>query len=351
VSAPGEHCSRRAAIKALGFAAAAAALGSCERGAPADRVVLYSSADDEVLKQVAAAFEKKSGIKVGVATDTEATKTTGLVQRLLDEKNRPRADVWWSSEPLGTIRLAREGVLAEHTPGQSAAGRPAALNAPAKWFVMPGRARVIAYSTSRVEPRDVPDRVLHLWTGQKVGMARPQFGTTRCHMAALCAINSASFYQWVARMRQEGVRIYDGNASVVRAIAQGEIDIGLTDTDDVYAAQRNDWQVGMVFEGLPDPARPGETATRTGTIVLPNTSALVARAPNQANGAALLGFLLSEEVERMLAAHESRHIPVRESVLKDFPQNAVAAAAPLDLNKVADAVPEAMKVCVDAFGG
>ena len=345
--------SRRGALRAIGASAAAAVLGACDRRASSEsKVVLYSSADDEILKQVVAAFEKSSGVKVGVVTDTEATKTTGLVQRLLDEKDRPRADVWWSSEPLGSVRLAREGVLAEHTPGALAAGRPDVLNARAKWFVMPGRARVIAYSTTRVQAKDAPDRVLAVPAAgrERVGMARPQFGTTRAHMAAMLArAGEPVFTSWLGEMKGAGVRLYDGNASVVRAISQGEVDVGLTDSDDVYAAQRNGWKVGMVLEGFDDASAPAPTPapalSRMGTVVLPNTAGLVAGGPNAGAAAGLLDFLLSEEVERMLAASESRHIPVRPSVARDFPGNTVPSQASLDFEKIADAVPRAMQLC------
>lgn len=345
---------RRGAVRAIGGAALAASLGACGTPGPSPRrVVLYSSADDEILKQVVAAFEKSSGVKVGVVTDTEATKTTGLVQRLLDEKDRPRADVWWSSEPLGTIRLAREGALAEHTPGSAAAGRPDALNARARWFVMPGRARVIACSTGRVKPDDLPRRAADLaderWTG-RVGMARPQFGTTRAHMAALLATSGdAPLRAWLRAMKRNRVRLYDGNAAVVRAIANAEIDAGLADSDDVYAAQRNGWDVG----GQPEvPSAPGAAGLIgcPGALVLPNTAALVAGRPAAGAAAELLDFLLGEPVERMLAAHESRHVPLRASVRESFPANAVPEPAALDLEKVADAVPAAMLACRDELG-
>jgi len=346
---------RRAALQTIGAIAAGSILPACDRRASPDpKVVLYSSADDEILKQVVAAFEKNSGIKVGIVTDTEATKTTGLVQRLLDEKDRPRADAWWSSEPLGTIWLAREGVLAEHTPGALAAGRPDALNARAKWFIIPGRARVIAYSTSRIKPGDVPqlprDLALPAWKG-RVGMARPQFGTTRSHMGALVAIaGEPGLRSWLGAMKNNGVRLYDGNASVVRAIAQGEIDAGLTDSDDVYAAARNGWAVAMRAEA-PDTNDVPSGLPSIGTIVLPNTVGLVAGGPNRAAGEALVDFLLSEEVERMLASHESRHIPVRDVLAKEFAANSVAPPAAIDLERISDTVPAAMRVCQEVLGG
>ena len=46
------------------------------------RVVLYTSCDDYLLREMIAAFEKETGIDVLEVGDTEATKTVGLYTRL-----------------------------------------------------------------------------------------------------------------------------------------------------------------------------------------------------------------------------------------------------------------------------
>src|SRR5205814_8193953 len=93
-----------------------ALLCGCDRqaGAPASAassVVIYCSVDEEFARPLLAEFEKQSGITVQARYDTEAGKTTGLVERLRAERNRPRADVFWSSEIFGTIELAGQGLL------------------------------------------------------------------------------------------------------------------------------------------------------------------------------------------------------------------------------------------------
>ncbi|MCC6960006.1 MAG: hypothetical protein IT301_09170, partial [Dehalococcoidia bacterium] len=49
---------RRGAVMIIAGAGAAAILGSCERRASGGEVVLYSSADDEILRSIVGAFEK-----------------------------------------------------------------------------------------------------------------------------------------------------------------------------------------------------------------------------------------------------------------------------------------------------
>lgn len=78
------------------------------------QVVIYTSLDKVFSEPVLEAFEKETGIKVLAVYDSEATKTTGLVNRLIAEKSSPRADVFWNSETGRTIILKQKGVLAKY---------------------------------------------------------------------------------------------------------------------------------------------------------------------------------------------------------------------------------------------
>ena len=77
-------------------------------------VVIYCSVDVAFAEPILDEFQRRTGITVHHIFDTEAGKTTGLVNRLSAEKARPRADVWWSSEIFGTIQLAERGILAPY---------------------------------------------------------------------------------------------------------------------------------------------------------------------------------------------------------------------------------------------
>ena len=66
-------------------------------------------------------FAAESGLKVQTRFDTEASKTVGLVSALLEERARPRCDVFWNNEILMTIRLQRAGML---EPYDSSAAKP-----------------------------------------------------------------------------------------------------------------------------------------------------------------------------------------------------------------------------------
>lgn len=329
-------------------------------------VVLYSSVDDALLRQVIASFEETTKIKVRVVGDTEATKTTGLVQRLITERNSPRADVWWSNETMGSVKLASEGVLEPFTSKAEMdfdGGWPKHLRDPKQqWYGFAQRARVIAYNTNRVSKQGAPVRLRDLakpeWRG-RIGMARPQFGTTRNQMAALYSLAGAEpFRAWLEGLKDNNVRFFDGNSAVVQALGNGEIEACLTDTDDCYAAKRENWPVEFSFE-IPDPANrqfpastPPALAFRSfGPLMLPNSAGRVRGTKRPTEASKLLDFILSEKVERMLAESEARNIPIRAGLLKqvkDLPK--LPEPAPVDWSKIAAADEAAQKVVGEVFG-
>ncbi|MCA1606721.1 MAG: iron transporter, partial [Acidobacteria bacterium] len=85
-----------------------------ETNAPVREVTVYVSTDRVFSEPILRAYEQQSRIRVNAVYDTEETKSTGLANKLLAEKNRPQADVFWSNEPVRTLVLKRNGVLAPY---------------------------------------------------------------------------------------------------------------------------------------------------------------------------------------------------------------------------------------------
>ena len=123
--------------------------------------------------------------------DTEETKSTGLANRLIAEKARPQADVFWSNEPVRTLVLKSRDVLAPYHLRARKGIPPALVDADGYWTGFSARMRVIAYNTKLVKPEEAPQSVFDLadpkWRGQ-VAIADPRFGSTSFHVAALYAI-------------------------------------------------------------------------------------------------------------------------------------------------------------------
>jgi len=300
-------------------------------------VVVYCSADRGYAEPVLKAFEAAEGIKVLPRYDIEANKTVGLVQKIRAEAGDPAADVFWSSEIFYTIRLAREGLLASYT-SPSAAGWPSRLVDPQRrWHGFAQRARVIAYHSGRVKGEEAPKRLEDLleakWKG-RIAMAAPEFGTTGGDVASWFAHYGPRRAEEVLKgLKANAVRIASSNSHAVRMLAAGQVDVCLTDTDDVYAGQRNGWPVAM---NLLDQGGDG-------ALVIPNTVALIRGAPHEEEAKALIDFLLSARAEAMLARSDSHNTPVRPSVGEEFPAYAIPRALDVPYGKVADALPEAVR--------
>lgn len=310
-------------------------------------IVIYTSVDAHIAKPILDQFEQESGITVKMVTDTEATKTTGLLERLNAERERPACDIWWSSEPVGTISLARAGLLdpaATRNERDFKTGWPTQLKATdSSWYGCAQRARVIAYNTNKLLKQQAPKTLRDLLSPNyngRVGMARPQFGTTRTHIAALVALHGDTTTRtYLEALKANGLKLYDGNSAVVKAIADGEIDVGLTDTDDVEAGRRNKWPVDSHFETADKPNAKITGLPSVGTIVIPNTVARIKGGPNPNNSQQLFDYLLSAKLEEALANSESANIPIREDLAKKLNRPMPPTVAPLDWDETAAKLP------------
>jgi iron(III) transport system substrate-binding protein len=304
----------------LGFSLAALAAAACvdsrtsrEAGTGTPVVTVYVSTDRVFSEPVLREYERRSGVKVNAVYDTEETKSTGLANRLLAEKARPQADVFWSNEPVRTLVLKARGVLAQYR-SPSAEGIPDPLKDPEGfWTGFSARMRVVVYNTELVAAEEAPESVFDLadpkWRGQVV-MADPRFGSTSFHVAALYALaGDEKMDDFFRRLKANGVRVVDGNSVVRDLVARGEAEVGLTDTDDVNVAIEDGQPVAMV---LPD-------KDGLGVPVMPNMVSLIANAPHPEEGRRLIDYLLSADVERQLARSEAVQIPLHSGV--EGPEN------------------------------
>ena len=98
-------------------------------GAASEEVIVYTSVDDVFARPVAERFEQATGIVVRLVPDTEETKSTGLVNRLIAERERPRADVFWSGDPVRAALLKRQGITASYA-SPNAQGLPTQYSDP-----------------------------------------------------------------------------------------------------------------------------------------------------------------------------------------------------------------------------
>ena len=279
-------------------------LSSCQKAPSAEEVVLYCSVDQAVAEPIIASFEKQTGIRVLTRFDTEASKTVGLVQKIRAEKENPVADVFWSSEVFYTIRLGHEGLLEPFESEVVAIWPETYMDRDKRWYAFGLRGRVLAYNTNKVTESQAPQKLEDIlkeeWRNRVV-MARPQFGTTGGDVASWFALYGKEQAEQILQgLKDNGVRIVNGNSTAVRMVATGQADVCFTDTDDVYAGKRNNWPIEMKM------LRRGGR----GTLTIPNTAAIVRGAAHPKNARVLMNFLLGGQAEKMLLQSDSHNWPV-----------------------------------------
>lgn len=270
----------------------------------APEVVVYTSVDQEFAEPILKHFEQQSGLKVKAVFDAEAAKTVGLERRLVAEKAKPKADVFWNSEYLRTLRLGAEGVLTSQP--ASAKTIPAEYRAKdGTWTGFGVRARVLLVNTQLVTNDQLPSALADLthprWKG-RVALAKPYFGTTSTHFAALYSRwGEARFTQFLQALKENQTTLLPGNADVRDAVASGRFALGLTDSDDAIGALQAGKPVKMVF-----PDQEGE-----GAFGVFHTVALIKGGPHPHEALALVEYLTSESTENELIRHGAVQIPVR----------------------------------------
>lgn len=268
--------------------------------APRNRVVLYCAQDREFAEPILADFSRRTGIEVVPHFDTEAAKSVSLVEELVREADRPRCDVFWNNEVLGTIRLQRRGILTPYA-SPAAASFPAWARARDKtWTAFAARARVLLVNTQRVAEKDQPrglwDLLQPRWRGQ-LCLAKPQYGTTATQAACLfAALGPEEARRFYLGLRANGAALVGSNKQAAEAVSHGQFALAWTDTDDALIEVEAGRPVAVVFLDSP--------------LFIPNTVALIRNGPNPKKARQLIDFLLSPEVETRLAQGPSRQAPV-----------------------------------------
>ena len=302
-------------------------------------VTVYVSTDRVFSEPILQTYERKTGVKVNAVYDTEETKSTGLANKLLAEKNNPQADVFWSNEPVRTLVLESRGVLRPYR-SPNAEGIPATFKDPkGYWTGFSARIRVIVYNTNLVKSADAPKSIYDLtdpkWKSQ-IAIADPRFGSTSFHVAALYAeLGDEKADEFFRKLKANGVKIVPGNSVVRDLVVKGEVKMGLTDTDDVNVALEDKQPVAMVL-----PNRDG-----MGAPLMPNMVSLIAGAPRAEAGRKLVDYLLSPEVERELGRSEAVQIPLHFGVEgpKNIPPVTSFKPMTLDYGKAAGRVEDVVK--------
>lgn len=288
------------------LALVATALIGC-RSAREETVTIYVSEDRVFSEPILKDFERDTGIRVLAVYDTEEAKSTGVMNRLLAEKNNPQADLYWANEPVRADVLRQQDISTPFKPenGQTIpdqfkdpGGHWTGFSARARLFVVNKKAQhkptgVLSYADEKTRGRSV--------------IANPLFGTTTAQMAALFSVwGDDRGKRFLAALKSNRVRLSTSNGESADFVASGEFDFALVDSDDAVDRMRSGKPIEIVY--------PDQGENEPGLLIIPNAVALIRGGPNSANGRRLMEYLVSPETERKLALASCAQIPLHPGV-------------------------------------
>lgn len=276
-------------------------------------ITVYCAHDMTYSEPILAQFTKDTGIKVNAKYDTEATKSLGLTEAIIKEKDNPRCDVFWNNEILGTLDLQSRGLLMPYI-GEGYKRIPAAFkDINGNWVGFAARLRVWIINTNLITP--TPQAIEVMMENpvlDRIAIAKPLYGTTRTHYTALWQTMGADELKaWHQEMIDRKIVVAQSNGQTKNLVAQGNCTIGWTDTDDFFEAKD---------EGKPVAMLPYRLAKTNQTICIPNTVMMIKGCPNPQLAKLFIDYLVSAKIETQLSRSSARQIPlgpVDESQLSD----------------------------------
>jgi iron(III) transport system substrate-binding protein len=283
-------------------------LGGCSSdGTQSTKVVVYSSVDKEFADVLVKQFEKETGIEVLLVCDTEKAKSSGLLNRLIEERDRPQCDVFFSEDPIRAAILKKMGISAPYHSPAARGLLPEYSDPDHHWTGMSARVRVLLVNKKhplfKTEP--LPTSVYDLANPRYKGKAcigNPLFGTTTLHCLAIFHhLGEDRVKELFERMLANEVHVVASDGDVEDRIDNGDFAFGLTDNDDALSAVRasRGHKMTMVF---PDEKGLG--------LLAPDAPVLIRNGPNPENGKKFIDFLLRPQTEVELGKLASQ-IPLR----------------------------------------
>ena len=293
-------------------------------------VTVYVSEDQVFSEPLLKDFEKESGIKVNAIYDTEESKSTGVMNRLIAEKNNPQADVYWANEPIRAEVLKQKGILAPYK-SPNAKGIPKNFkDKDYYWTGFSARVRLFIAQNGRTKkPTSIMAYTLPEFKAKTV-IANPLFGTTTAHVAALFTLwKEEKTKIFLTQLKTNQVRVSTSNGESANFVANGSYLFSLVDSDDAFSRLKAKEKVQIIY--------PDQDKNEIGAFVVPNSVMLMKNAPHVKRAKQLIDYLLSKKSEEKLAFADCAQIPLHPNVpmpsyIKPIEQIKVM---PVDFEKVA----------------
>jgi iron(III) transport system substrate-binding protein len=301
--------------------AVAAVLSSC--GGGDEGLTVYTGREQSLVQPLLERFAEEAGVSIRVRYGD----TAEMAATILEEGENSPADVFFAQDAGALGALDAAGML-RPLPGPDLESVPERFRAPdGTWVGVSGRARVVAYSTERVDPEELPDSILGfadpVWEG-RIGWA-PTNGSFQAFVTALRLIEGDEAARaWLEAIIANDPVEYSSNLTAIDGIADGEVDVAFVNHYYLYVMrdeEGDDYPVDNAYLGGGDP---GALVNAAGVGVLSTTD-------HGDEAEQLVRFLLSEEAQTYFAT-ETHEYPLVEGVAVDPALVPIDELAPPDID-------------------
>ncbi len=218
---------RRSPVVLLVVGAAVLAGAACGGGSSDSRsLTLYSGRAEVQIQPVIAEFTKETGIEVKVRYGA----TPELAAQIVEEGSNSPADMFFAQDAGGLGAVDDRGLFAP-VPADLLSQVDARYHADGgNWIGVTGRVRVIVANSRNVPDAEVPTSIFDVtaprWKG-RVGIA-PTNGSFESFLTAMrVQAGDERTKQFLADLKANDVKTYNDNALILKAVNDGEIDLGL----------------------------------------------------------------------------------------------------------------------------
>lgn len=269
-------------------------------------LVIYSARKEQFVQPLIDKFEQETGIKVKLLTGDEA-----LVNKLIEESNRPQADIFFSNDAGALEYLRLRASLAPNSSASVTAVDPMYRAEDGSWVGLSARTRVLMYNRDLISEAEMPQNLWDLvdskWQGQFM-ITRGGNGSAVAHIAALSAVwGEEKTLEWMQGIKSNAGAIVDGHTDVRKAVGRGEFKFGLVNNYyyHLQLAEDKDNNVGVIY--------PDQGPNGIGAFVNAAGVGLIKNAPNSTNAGTFIDFLLKPEQLKVFA-YNSKEVPLDPSI-------------------------------------
>jgi iron(III) transport system substrate-binding protein len=231
----------------LGVLLAITAVGLSACGGDDPGITVYSGRAKGLVGPLYERFTKDTGIKVSVRYGESAE----LAAQIAEEGKRSPADVFFSQDAGALGALAKRGLLSRLPREEVGAVDARFQGRDQRWMGVSGRARVIIANRMKVPPAEVPTSVFSVtdpkWKG-RLAIAPTNASFQAFVTAMRVKVGDARAREWLTALKANDPRIYEGNAPIVRAVNDGQVDLGLVNHYYLYELAKEIGQDKVVAE-------------------------------------------------------------------------------------------------------